>query len=831
MAREVLDRQSRTLIEPGGKVYDNYYSRAEKVSDLMGAEPREIMEWVDDEIGRMMKSGTLDQEAASLPPELAEVFQTGLLKRTIEENQGEYMARSYQAFFDPEYAQRRFREIKDLKSRSTLEDLAPEEVKLVETYDLMMESVMRGKDGGLLPHYQGPGGELKAERKLFNMMDRSTASPFRSGRGKIPATEWGELKRRSLTDKEPDVWIRTLLGEDEDPFNGLMRSIRKITSDQEAYTFKKQLAQTLVERGEASSELIPGRFDYKVDGLQEAGVPPVYMADPKKAAELGQAADSMAGGTFDALNYLSKTMATVLNPVTHGRNIIANPAFLTMNGINPMSVLKPGNIRESRQMLRMLDQDPSKALAKMSRAELDEFKEGSILMMERGLMENVDVSDLNRFLDDIRRRSALTGKTTLGELVGNATNKVTRSKLLGDPGKKYAYEDFFFKNMGYQLEKRRLGRTGAFNDDEIRELTLDSLETMLPTYSKRSKITEKFRRAQVIAPFVNFYSELVRTAKQTFQKGMQQFFDPEAYLTGVLGQRAFTDQQVSAIRKLGAKRLAGISATMAAPFALQKMSQVWNGVSAEEDQAARSFMPPWSKDNPVFYYNYNNGEFDYVDLGHIFPHAALIKPGELAEPFTSPTIPISEAFEAYNDLTRVSELSPTKKAEIIAKRGFRAFAPGFLKWGERIAKGASGLTNQDSMMQQYFPNKNRYGKEYELTKELMSPLGRPTRQNVVDGLKWKARGYARADRQAKDIVNQSRNQGTNNILNSIETARGEHRQSAEDLIKYVEDARTLGSSEEEIRSMMMGLDTIPRADVELLLRGIIPTFRQPSWSR
>lgn len=866
-ARNILDEQSERLIQPGGKVYDQIYTRSEEMADIKnrrrqreaersGHEYSEVSGneiWedmralVDDAIG----NDTYDEVLAQLPDGEKRLFNLVALEATIDKNKGVYANRAYEKYMQEDFAQNRFRQIEAIRRGHVPEGMTPEDTDvLLQSYEELVDAVMYDSNGALtIPrdYVTAPGelteeGRLLVNQRIFKMMDSGLGGGVGFGKKKqIPATEWGELKKRTLTDKRVDKAIRVMYGEDVDPARQILRSIRRIAADQQGYEFKKELRARLRQDPEFSDELVPGVFDYEVTSMRETGLPPVFTTSPAKVAEIEGTADAAAGGAVDAINYFSKAMATVMNPVTHGRNITANPMFLMMNGLNPLRFGNPANWKKSIRMLKMLDEDPGKAILKMDRSDLEEFREGTRLMMERGLIENVDVNDLNRYIEDIRARGALDPDgASVSEMIGGFTEKLTTGVGKLKPGKLYQNEDFFFKNLGYMLEKRRLEDMGVFTPDEVRMLTLASMENMLPTYSRVSKITEKFRKAQWIAPFVNFHSELIRTSKKAVETAWVQMRNPGEYLTQVIGHPGSGAQQ-AAVRKLGMKRMSGVAATMSAPMVaketVEKVSELVTGQkppNAEEEKAARSFLPPWSQNNPLAFFRYdrNTGNFSYVDLGYLFPHSVFANPTQLAEPFLSPQIPISEAFRAYQDLTRVSNLNPDEKANVLLKRGYRAVSPGAVKYLERIVRGVSKMTGSDTM-NSFLPGTSRYGKEFDPLIEAVAPLGRPS-DTVLAGqngaLTWRGKEFARAYRQSRDLSRAERNSGTMRKLDAAERGRRSHDSAAREMLKVVEDARTLGMPEESIVKWL-GKDgaRLNKAQIEAFMAGRIPEFTAPEY--
>ena len=848
-ARSVLDEQSESLIRPGGKVYDQMLNRANELADQYDTTPdevlRDVKKWVQD----ALKDDRYEDVVDALPEGFQRLFKLSALEESIKKNKGVYAHRVYERFMVEDFADRRFHQIDDIRHGRIPDEMDSEDaIDLVVAYDDLMAMVSeKFPDKYFVPGADGvlnSAGELKARQILSAAMEggNPTKSSVAGSLGwdrksKVPKSDWGELKHRKLTDSKRDRALRTLFGEDKDPTRQLLRSIVRISADQQAYDFKKMLSgRLLADTQNYSATKIPGVMGIEITSVSEAGLPPVYTRTRAMADEFDEAVGTLDGGIVDAINYASKAMATVMNPTTHGRNILANPAFLLYSGLNPLRFLNPRRWKESIQMLKLLDNDPGSKLLSLDPKVLDEMRLGSREMMRRGILTNVDTTDLDDFALDIKRKSAMNkgGGVRVADLVSGATEFVTRKT---GAAKLYQNEDFFFKNMGYSLERKRLMDTKVFSEDEVRALTIASVENMLPTYSRIPKVTEKFRKLQVIAPFVNFYSELIRTAKKSGETAIQMTFKPGDYLEQTLG-KVGTEAQQKAIRRIGRHRLYGMAATMAAPYAMKRgiehITQV--NMTPEENQAARDFMPPWSKNNPVAYFHKGNGEFAYIDLGFLFPHSAISRaamgdPSGLAEPFISPQITVSEIAKAYDDLQNVSELSMEEKQRVLAYRGYRMLAPGAIKYAERVLKGVSHDTELGKKyLDKYFPGMNRYGTEYSTLREVLSPVGRPAVQNVGEGLMWRGKEFARAYRQSRDLVSAEKNSPSRR-LGAIERADESYEAAAKEMLQYVNSARVMGLSDRQIKASLTGPKSahLKVSEVEALLRGRLPEFTPPEF--
>ena len=97
---------------------------------------------------------------------------------------------------------------------------------------------------------------------------------------------------------------------------------------------------------------------------------------------------------------------------------------------------------------------------------------------------------------------------------------------------------------------------------------------------------------------MSFPSEILRTTTNIAQRALKEIKDP-------------------ALRNIGIKRLIGLGTVLyIAPNVIQSGFKLYNGVTNEELQALKQYLPPWSKDSTILPIRSKDGELKYIDFSH-----------------------------------------------------------------------------------------------------------------------------------------------------------------------------------------------------------------------
>ena len=142
----------------------------------------------------------------------------------------------------------------------------------------------------------------------------------------------------------------------------------------------------------------------------------------------------------------------------------------------------------------------------------------------------------------------------------------------------------------------------------IENMAASITKNNIPNYEYVGEFIKKLRRLP-LGTFVAFPAEIIRTGFNTIQRAARE-----------IGTEGF--------RQTGLRRLAGVISTASVvPAGLVKFGQTLSGVSDDELQALRSFVPSWSENSLLMPTEKGkDGKIKYIDLSYIFPYDTLIRP-------------------------------------------------------------------------------------------------------------------------------------------------------------------------------------------------------------
>ena len=149
----------------------------------------------------------------------------------------------------------------------------------------------------------------------------------------------------------------------------------------------------------------------------------------------------------------------------------------------------------------------------------------------------------------------------------------------------YTAEDDLFKIANYAVERYRLknayGKAGiSVTERQLKEEAADIVRNTVPNYAYVSDTVRALRRLP-LGTFMSFPSEILRTTTNMAQRAIREIKNP-------------------ALRNIGLKRLLGLSTVLAvAPYGIQKGFQGIFGVSNEEVDALKQYLPDWSKNSTI----------------------------------------------------------------------------------------------------------------------------------------------------------------------------------------------------------------------------------------
>ena len=261
-----------------------------------------------------------------------------------------------------------------------------------------------------------------------------------------------------------------------------------------------------------------------------------------------------------------------------------------------------------------------------------------------------------------------------------------------------------------------------------------------------------------------------------------------------------------------------------------------SGLTGEDDDNIRQFVPPWSRYSDIMYFGHNeDGQLRWVDLSYTDPYAYLRTPiraflrgdnwkekivesgWEAAEPFLGEEILAGKIADTFRNKTNTGGrvYNPADDYEDIAMDVAGHIAgtlePGTISSLRRVYKGLTGDVES-------------HGKSYDPGVELGSMLS-GFRVNTIDisqALSFKARDYSKGKRNAARMLTSAfSNRGelsSRELREAFRSAVKAHRDKFTDIHDSVKAANALGLTEQEI-ARVLDSSGLSRKDVDDTFEG------------
>ncbi len=254
---------------------------------------------------------------------------------------------------------------------------------------------------------------------------------------------------------------------------------------------------------------------------------------------------------------------------------------------------------------------------------------------EKYNVERLRLVALNIDNDSVRAstlKDMLSGKTSMADVQKEIMSlsdaaKTATGKALGAIGDsltqlEQATETFFkiayFYDTLEMLDSAVAEGTGtinglpvsAFNNETAlyQEAARQTL-LVLPSHSQTMPFVTEFTKSGfglMLAPFLRFKSEMIRTPINNMKLAMQEI-----------------NSGNSVLRARGIARLTGSFVVLTASTALPMLiSKVLGGLDDEDDEALRKSMPSYLRDHSFFYFMFN-GELRSIDLTYVNPYSGI----------------------------------------------------------------------------------------------------------------------------------------------------------------------------------------------------------------
>ena len=670
--------------------------------------------------------------------------------------------------------------------------------------------------------------------------------------------------------------LRALLGEIKDPIKQYMRTAAKINT----YVADTNFFNTLLKKGKNRFFFEPPK---QIRGQQPGGVPigegglefgsTIVSDGPlngfKTTPEIAKALENISNSrkNADELSNLyykvflapkawTQEAKTTLSPITHARNIISAASFTGMNGnffTNPLRFAE--DFKEAYKVVTArsksaIESDMGRKYFKNA-DDYENYKDEYIKLQNLGVVNtSARLGELTQSLDEVTaglQNLSETGKVFT--ILRGWGDKTGFNKARGIARTLYQAEDDLYKIQNFYSESRKfrgvyekMYRTNQakFLDDYADEIArvnptltrdealasmrtqegfnrfidlkaADTVKNNIPNYDYIGSFGQKLRRLPV-GNFISFPLEIIRTSFNTLKQGIREIQDPNT-----IG--------------IGTTRLAGVATFgVALGKGLEEGAQLVAGVSNEQLNALREYLPDWSKDSTLIPIKQGN-QLYYIDFSHTnaydiltlplraamngfdesrdkgagvlasFDDAAIRAASKFAAPFVEESIATQFLADVFvrggstaegRRLWNPEDEIGTKISNTLAEL-FRTASPGSIKQFQRLYLSGIG-------------QKDQYNRGFKFLNEASGLLGfRVQNPFVQDGINFKISDNKRALTNSKKLftsVAYRADATSAEIVDAYNKANAAKLKNDQKLFKQIQAARVLGVSDRQIRALI-----------------------------
>lgn len=536
------------------------------------------------------------------------------LGATIDANLGIYLHRSYEIFDNPKW--------KDavLKNEKIINDAQNLLRRNIEGRNADKLIAQAAEQGGILPRAEamrqarGTAKQDEVDRMLEQLLavgEESLGGVILKGR--IP----GQMDL-SILDSRGNITpeIQALWGRYEDPTINYAKTALKITTLLENNAFLGDLRALGLKEGwlHEGADHPPGYLKISSDNNKSlapiAGlygnrdlVEALYAMYPQNGVEENYA----WVGFFSKLTGVSMASKTVLSAAAHVRNFAGN--FLNLAASGNLGI---NDILDGKRYKKALNLTIRSTFSNMS---AQQFKDTIKELTELGVLNESLTSGLLKDLIGTKR------------VAGNALafSDAITNKIMSKPAafgnwiwdvaqKSYGSGDEFFKVVIYlsELEKYRKAMP-EWSEQQLKENAAKIARDVHWTYSLSPVAVGKIKQFPFVAPFITFTTEVIRTTRNTMALAYNEI--KEGNRTG--------NKELSAI---GWKRVRGMTVAAFAPSVAAGAMAAMAGISGEDDDDLRRFLPDWQKNSQLLVFKNSDGKVSFIDVSYLDPYEYWKRP-------------------------------------------------------------------------------------------------------------------------------------------------------------------------------------------------------------
>lgn len=395
--------------------------------------------------------------------------------------------------------------------------------------------------------------------------------------------------------------IRDLMGEYKSPFVNYARTIEEMSNFIERRGFFDQIAKDFSGSyflTKQQVDALPNSYEY-VSGFPSgvnSKLDNLYMHKDLMKSLVGRQQEHPGWLTaLIRLNGFAKYAKTMLSTGFHFRNTMSQIGFTSFNGHfldNSVDNWKAASVvfksYENLSRNDLLDK-----LIYYRRLNLLNPGVGSGEF--KGMLQDMKWQDGRSFVDS---NMGLIQKSMEGKnFLSRWANKISNVALA---------EDSFNRITLFELEKAAYAKAGVEISDDV---LASKVNDVYPNYLRVNKLFKSTRQVPLLAPFISFPAEIMRNSFYTGKWALEDI-------------RSGNPGQVS----MGYRRLAGMFTTLSAALAVGEASKALVGISDNQDNAYRHFVPPWDKDSALVYLDNRNGKLRYINFSYSNPYNYIADP-------------------------------------------------------------------------------------------------------------------------------------------------------------------------------------------------------------
>lgn len=468
------------------------------------------------------------------------------LKLEVHKNLGTYITRSFKA--------------RDPEIEFSREDVSPEVLTKAKNF-IRNQLAERGIDVS----------DRQVDRMIDNLIEGEVDPLHRMGF--VDGAHTKVLHRRKDL---PEV-IRDLLGEEKNPLRNYLQSTSKLSKAAHDLEFFEHLAvegdgqgvwDAIAENRPAGTTLIPNKSVY--GALAGKATYPEFK---EALAHMIDTRSDWSNGFMSAvvtLNASAKMSKTLLNHITHGRNIIGSGFWMIKDGVIPGHNLG-APIKAVKDLV--FGPDGEAGLQFLERA------------AELGMLgPGARAGDTRQALRFMKEGSGITFDSNVANW--GWASSVNPAKSRFDAGlqtiqRLYAAEDTAARLSVWAYEQQVLREAfPEWSQDRVEVEAADIARRTFQDYSQLPAAIQQLSAFPVAGAFASFGYEVLRTYANSAQQAINEISSGNEVL-----------------QKRGWRRVAGLASVLGLDFAASSAALAAYNFAPEDLEDLRSFVADWNKDS------------------------------------------------------------------------------------------------------------------------------------------------------------------------------------------------------------------------------------------